>query len=91
MRRNNATAHELSSALIEDASRAAAAAQVRFAGVDLVTPDPTRSLAEAGGAVLEVNSPPGLHYHYLVEDPDRATPVAVTVLEQLLAEAHRGP
>ncbi len=89
-RAENSTAHGLSPALIADAARAARAAHVRFAGIDLVTPDPSVSLTEAGGAVLEVNSPPGLHYHYLVEDTAAATRVAVPVLECLLADTRGG-
>jgi cyanophycin synthetase len=85
---DNTTVRDLSPALIRDAARAARAVHLRLAGVDLVTPDPTVSLVEAGGAILEVNSPPGLHYHYNVAELDGATSVAVPVLERLLSDAH---
>jgi hypothetical protein len=49
-----------------------------------VTPDPTRSLVEAGGTILEVNATPGLHYHYQVANPAHAAPVAVPILKRLL-------
>ncbi len=78
---------ELADELVAEARRAVAATNLRFAGVDLITPDLSRPLAQAGGAVIEVNGTPGLHYHYLVADPDRATPVAVPVLRTLLHEA----
>ena len=84
---DNATVHDLSPALVHEAARAARAVHLRLAGVDLVTPDPSRSLTEAGGAIIEVNSPAGLHYHYLVATPEEATPVAVPILERLLDEA----
>jgi cyanophycin synthetase len=82
----NETAVDLAPAVVADSARAARAVYLRLAGVDIVTPDPSRGLAEAGGAVLEVNSPPGLHYHYLVAEPERAV-VAVPILERLLDEA----
>lgn len=74
----------VSDAVVEEAARAASAVGLRLAGVDLLTPDLGRPLAEAGGAVIEVNGTPGLHYHYLVDDPGRATRVAVPVLDRLL-------
>ena len=30
----------------------------------MITPDPSVPLAEAGGAVIEVNTTPGYYYHY---------------------------
>lgn len=78
----------LGSDLIRDATRAVECIGLRFAGVDLITPDPSRSLAEAGGVVIEVNGTPGLHYHYLVSNPGEAIPVAVPLLDVLL---HSGP
>ena len=41
-------------------------------------------LAESGGAVIEVNTTPGFHYHY--HKNDGSFPVAVRVLEQLLRD-----
>lgn len=35
-----------------------------FAGVDVITPDISRPLAETGGIVNEVNTTPALHHHY---------------------------
>jgi cyanophycin synthetase len=75
---------EVSVELIADAAAAARVMDLRFAGVDLMTPDPSRSLSATDGVVIEVNGTPGLHYHYLVSDPDGAIPVAVPLLEALL-------
>lgn len=75
--------------LVDEARRAAAALGLRLAGVDLIAPDPGRSLAASGGAIIEVNGTPGLHYHYLVRDPEAAEPVAVPILETMLG-ARRG-
>jgi cyanophycin synthetase len=71
-------------AVLADAARAASVVGLRLAGVDLITPDAGRPLAETGGAVIEVNADPGLHHHYQVADPETATPVAVRMLERLL-------
>jgi len=35
-----------------------------FAGVDVITPDISRPLAETGGVINEVNTTPALHHHY---------------------------
>jgi cyanophycin synthetase len=68
--------------VIADGARAAAVAGVRLAGVDVLTPDPGVPLREAGGVILEVNSPPGYFWHY--HKRDGAFPLAVHVLECLL-------
>lgn len=74
--------------LAAEAVAGAAVAGLRLAGVDVVTPDPTRGLQAAGGALVEVNATPGLHHHYLVRDPGRAQRVAVTLLRRLLDDPH---
>ena len=82
--------------LIGHARAAAAAVGVRLAGVDVLTTDPSVSLAESGGVVLEVNPTPGLWHHYNVTPPEQATRVAIPILEALLtkspqAATHAGP
>lgn len=74
---------------VHPATVAAAAGVVRlagsrFAGVDLVTPDPSLPLEACGGAFLELNTTPGIHHHYQDEDDHRGHPVAVRVLHALL-------
>jgi D-alanine-D-alanine ligase-like ATP-grasp enzyme len=81
----NATTPGLSAELIGQAARAVELLHLELAGVDLVTPDPTRSLSDAGGTILEINATPGLHYHYQVSDRERAADVAVPILERLLS------
>ncbi len=88
-RDNETWTGEVSASVIEDARAAVSAVGLRLAGVDVVTTDIGRPLAETGGVVSEVNGGPGLHHHYLVADRDRATPVAVPVLEKLLAGARQ--
>jgi cyanophycin synthetase len=81
---NRSALDRVSAELVAEAAAAAAAVGVRLAGVDVVTRDPKRSLAEAEGVVIEVNATPGLHYHYFVAPPAAARRVAVPILELLL-------
>jgi len=75
----------VSDELVAEARRAVEALGLRLAGIDLATPDLGRSLAAAGGAVIEINGTPGLHYHYLVRDPEGAEQVASRILERMFA------
>ncbi len=68
--------------LVSEAAEAVQAVGLRLAGVDLVAREPGRSLEASGGAIIEVNGTPGLHYHYLVAN--EATDVAAPVLERML-------
>jgi cyanophycin synthetase len=72
--------------LVDAARRAAAAVGIRLAGVDIITPDPSVALEQAGGVVVEVNGTPGIHHHYHVADAANATRVAVPILERVLDE-----
>ena len=74
----------LGDAFVEDCRRAVAAVGLRFGGVDVIAPDTAGRLSDAGGAVIEVNGTPGLHYHYHVAAPDRSSAVAVPLLDALL-------
>lgn len=69
-------------ALIEEGARASAALGIRLSGVDILTNDLSVSLAESGGVVLEVNTTPGLHLHYLTRNP--GTPPTAKILDSLL-------
>ena len=72
----------LNRALIDEARSAADAVGLRLAGVDIVTPDASRCLTDAGGVVLEVNSAPGFYFHYAARKS--RTPVAIPVLAACL-------
>ena len=74
----------ISPALVEEARTAVDVLGLRLAVVEAVTPDTSVSLREAGGVVLEVNGPPGLHYHYDIAEPEYAVRVAVPILKRLL-------
>jgi D-alanine-D-alanine ligase-like ATP-grasp enzyme len=76
---------ELHPDVLSKARAAAAQIGLRLAGVDLIAPDVARPLSESGGVVLEVNGAPGIHRHYHVADREHATPVAVPILERMLA------
>jgi D-alanine-D-alanine ligase-like ATP-grasp enzyme len=79
---NFPASHLLCHAVIDAGARAAAAIGVKLAGIDVITPDPSRPLEEVGGVILEVNTTPGLYYHYhRTGEPKR---VAVDILSHLL-------
>jgi cyanophycin synthetase len=75
----------LGEALIAEGARAAAALGVRLAGVDIITTDPRVGLRQSGGVINEVNTTPGLHYHYQVRNHEAMVPVAAVILRSLLA------
>jgi cyanophycin synthetase len=82
---NESVTESVSSSVADAARRAAAAVGLRLAGVDVVTTDAARPLAETGGAILEVNGTPGFNQHALVANPGATSRVAVPVLVALLA------
>jgi cyanophycin synthetase len=70
--------------LARTGAEAAATVGLRFAGVDVITSDPTVALRESGGAILEVNHGPGLYYHYM--NSGAGTPIAKMILERLMGQ-----
>ena len=81
------TVRDLLPEIVDQGSLAVRLLGVGLAGVDIIVKDPSTPLGSGHGAVVEVNALPGLHYHYLVSEPERATPVAVPILAKLLGEA----
>ena len=81
---NSTATHLLCDSIVKDGEKAVRALGARFAGIDIVTPDPARPLAEAGGVILEVNGTPNLYYHY--HKSDGAFAVATHLLRRLLLE-----
>jgi cyanophycin synthetase len=69
--------------LREEGARAARVAGVMLAGVDAITTDPSVSLKESGGVVNEVNTTPGLQWHYRIANPEQGVKVAIPVLERI--------
>lgn len=81
-RDNHAANGVLTEEILEAARQAMAVVGVRLAGVDIITPDPTRSLQASGGVILELNARPGYHYHYHRQPLGAA--VAIPILARLL-------
>jgi cyanophycin synthetase len=69
--------------LKSQAVRAAMLLNSKFAGVDVITRDPTVSLEKSGGVINEINTTPGLHHHYNLINHHDLSP-AVHVLRYLL-------
>jgi cyanophycin synthetase len=78
-------------AVLADCVRAAEVLGVRLAGVDLITSDPARPLAETGGAINEVNTTPSLLHHLNVSGDEEPPDLAGRILARLLENAERGP
>jgi predicted ATP-grasp superfamily ATP-dependent carboligase/alpha-beta hydrolase superfamily lysophospholipase len=84
VRDNETFRGKLAPEILAAARAAQSAVGLRLAGVDVITSDPARPLRETGGVVNEVNGAPALHRHYLVAEAQRATRVAIPVLDVLL-------
>ena len=56
-------------------------------GIDVMSEDISASPLQSGSAINEINIPPGLHYHELVENQQKFSGVGAAVLEYLLREA----
>jgi glutathione synthase/RimK-type ligase-like ATP-grasp enzyme len=65
--------------LMELGRKISATIGVRLAGIDIIAEDLTSDLRDSGGAVIEVNTPPGHFYHHLKKG--KGYPVAVRLLE----------
>ncbi|MFN3148510.1 hypothetical protein [Bremerella sp.] len=62
---------------------------IQLAGVDIITPDLTVPLLESGGAVLEMNTTPGLYHHF---DPKQLNcRIASVILEAALCQSESSP
>jgi D-alanine-D-alanine ligase-like ATP-grasp enzyme len=83
----NSTVSDLGPELVAEARRAVELLHLRLGGIDLVTPDRSRSLSAAGGTILEINATPGFHYHRQVDNPADAVAVAIPILKAALGSS----
>ncbi len=56
-------------------------------GIDIMSEDVSASPAQSRSAITEINIPPGLHYHELVDNQQKYSGVGAAVLKYLLREA----
>ena len=82
---------EVSPQLGAEARLAQDAVGLRLAAVDVVTTDPTKALAETGGAITDVRGAPELHPHFRIADQEGSPSVAIGLLERLLRRAAKAP
>ena len=70
------------------AIQAAAAIGLDVAGIDMMSPDISRSLADTGGGIVEINAAPGLRMHIA---PSEGTPrdVAAPIIASLFPKGAR--
>lgn len=83
---NQSAAERLCAAIVVAGARAADAVGVRLAGVDIICADPQVPLEESGGVVIEVNTTPGLYYHYMKRPCP--TDVAQMILKRFATDGH---
>jgi cyanophycin synthetase len=74
----------LAAALEADILRAVDVLGLRFAGLDLITPDPSKSLDAGRGAILDVEPAPALHN---LGDASTTVPVLAAILRALLDDS----
>lgn len=70
--------------IIQIGAEIAALFRLELVGVDLITPDITKPLQDAGGVINEINTNPGLHHHYLIKNKTESAEVAREILEYIL-------
>jgi cyanophycin synthetase len=74
--------HELASILYEQL-------RFRLVGLDIMATDIASDPVSVGSAINEVNIPPGLHYHEIIESQSSFTDVGAEILTCLLREDRR--
>jgi cyanophycin synthetase len=79
--------------LDSELKRVVAAVGSEYAGVDVITTNPSVGLTDSGGALIELNTTPALHQHYTGQGGtgEGETPVAVAVLASLLGDGGLRP
>lgn len=82
---NEAVTDLVCDSLKKNAESAAATLSARFIGVDIITTDPTVPLGKSGGAIIEVNTTPGLHHHYDLRSEKFPEP-AIRVIDALFQQ-----
>jgi D-alanine-D-alanine ligase-like ATP-grasp enzyme len=58
---------------------------IELAGVDIIAKDLRLPLAETGGVINEINTTPGLHHHFLIDDQDKRLPIGGEILDFLFS------
>jgi len=74
---NEAAAELVCPSIVDLGHRVVERLGIRLAGVDIITPNPGIGLAEAGGAIVDVNTTPGFYYHYLKKGGEFSAAVEV--------------
>jgi D-alanine-D-alanine ligase-like ATP-grasp enzyme/SAM-dependent methyltransferase len=86
LQENSAAATLLCADIIESSRDAAELVGVRLAGVDVICRNPSLPLEASGGAIIEVNTQPGLYYHDI---EGRGSLIAQRILERYFESGPR--
>ena len=81
---NQSITSKIGECLRVEGALAASTLGIDLAAVDIITTNPAASLKQAGGAIIEVNTTPGLHHHYNISNADENGDVAVEILKHVL-------
>jgi len=76
--------------IVQSAEQAAGILHARFAGVDILTVNPTAPLDRTGGVINEINTTPGLHHHYNLRNSAGPGPAPIVLKHLLESNAREG-
>lgn len=88
-RENHPVRSGIHPSFIELGRRFASFLNLKLFGMDIITREIGVSLQESGGVLLELNIPPGLHYHDLVSDESIKAPVGELILEAIFTRSEQ--
>lgn len=81
---NQSVTSEIGECLRGEGALAASTLGIDLAAVDLITTNPALSLKQSGGAIIEVNTTPGLHHHYNIANGEESADIAAEILKHLV-------
>ncbi len=77
---NEDVTSEICTEIIQEAAAAASTIDSKFIGVDIITLDPYSSLRDSAGVINELNTTPGLHHHYKLNNDRNPAEVVLSTL-----------
>lgn len=56
-----------------------------WAGLDILSSDISSPVESNKSRIIEINAPPGIHYHYFIDNPEATVPMAELLLEYMFS------
>jgi len=85
-RENHEVTNQVHPSTIDLGKRVVTAMGCELAGIDIICSDITKPLQDTGGVINEVNTTPGLHHHYLIEEADTDIKVCEIIMAYIFAK-----